>query len=500
MATFRPAQRDRTLRALREFYATDLDTTLAAAPEAERRVLALFEDAARSVPAYADFLAHHGVDPARVTTLEAFRELPFTSKQSYHQAHSLAALCRDGALDACDMLAVSSGSTGQPTVWPRFVTDELATARRFEQVLADAFEARERSTLGVVCFALGTWVGGMYTTDCCRHLASAGYPITLVTPGNNIAEILRVVRELGPRFEQVVLFGYPPFVKDAIDAGRADGLDWSALRVRLVLAGEVFSEAWRSLVCERIGARDPARATASLYGTADGGVLANETPWSIRIRRALSEQPTLAEELFGSAQLPTLAQYDPCHRYFESTNGELAFSGDGGAPLLRYRILDRGGLFPPQVLAARLAAAGVDVSSEGEPRRELPFVYVFGRSSFAVSFYGANVYPENVAPALEQPAIARHVTGKFVLEVTRDADENAGLRVTVELASGATESAELSADLARDIRREIERVNSEFRSYAPADRRTPHVVLRPLRDPEYFPAGVKHRYTRGDGG
>ncbi len=33
------------------------------------------------------------------------------------------------------------------------------------------------------------------------------------------------------------------------------------------------------------------------------------------------------------------------------------------------------------------------------PVRELPFVYVFGRSSFALSFYGANVYPENVAIA-----------------------------------------------------------------------------------------------------
>lgn len=37
--------------------------------------------------------------------------------------------------------------------------------------------------------ALGTWVGGMYTAACCRYLAQKGYPITLVTPGNNKSEI-----------------------------------------------------------------------------------------------------------------------------------------------------------------------------------------------------------------------------------------------------------------------------------------------------------------------
>ena len=32
-----------------------------------------------------------------------------------------------------------------------------------------------------------------------------------------------------------------------------------------------------------------------------------------------------------------------------------------------------------------------------------PFVYVFGRSLSTVSVFGANVYPENVAVALERP-------------------------------------------------------------------------------------------------
>jgi len=42
----------------------------------------------------------------------------------------------------------------------------------------------------------------------------------------------------------------------------------------------------------------------------------------------------------------------------------------------------------------------------------------------------------------------------------------------------------------------IRRLNSEFRHYTPPERQLPVVSLRPFGDAEYFPAGVKHRYTR----
>ncbi len=97
-----------------------------------------------------------------------------------------------------DIVAVSSGSTGEPSFWPRSASDERVIAARFEEIFRDCFRADERRTLAVVCFALGTWVGGLFTPNCCRHLAELGYPITVVTPGNNSGEILRVVPELGP--------------------------------------------------------------------------------------------------------------------------------------------------------------------------------------------------------------------------------------------------------------------------------------------------------------
>ena len=81
-------------------------------------------------------------------------------------------------------------------------------------------------------------------------------------------------------------------------------------------AGEVLSEEWRSLIGQRIGSVSPCFDSSSLYGTADGGVLGNETPFSIAIRRWLAEHPDAARVLFGESRLPTLVQYDPASRFF----------------------------------------------------------------------------------------------------------------------------------------------------------------------------------------
>lgn len=498
--------RDRAAQALSAhelFIHGDLSQQLQAhaSMDPSRHLLELFEHTRMTVPAYAAFLAEHGVDPAQIRSVEDFHRLPLTTKANYHHRYPLPERCRAGDLSSSDMIAASSGSTGEPTFWPRFFTDELAVTARFEQVFRDSFAADTRRTLAVVCFPLGTWVGGMFTASCCRHLATKGYPLTLVTPGNQKSEIFRVVRALAPLFEQTVLLGYPPYLKDLIDAGLAEGVPWHSYALKLVLAGEVFSEEWRTLVAERAGMGNPVNDFASLYGTADGGVLANETPLSISIRRFLAERSDAAQALFGEARLPTLAQYDPWQRYFEVHERTLVFSGDGGVPHLRYHISDAGGVIAYQTMLERLRDIGFDAEQEarktGATRlHRLPFVYVFGRSHFAVSYYGANIFPDTVSIGLEQPETRTFVTGKFVLEVKEDEQRNRQLTIAVELAPGAVAQPAQSDQVARAILAVLLRLNSEFANYVPAERRLPLVTLLPAGHPEYFPVGVKHRYAR----
>jgi phenylacetate-CoA ligase len=484
------SRQQQVIKAFENFLSTPLETILQRHLSIQTSAaLSLFHDVAANVPAYKAFLAEREINPATIQTLEEFQKLPAIAKQNYILRYPLADLCRNGQLQGCDMIAASSGSTGKPTFWPRFFTDELQIGRR---------------TLAVICFTLGTWVGGMFTTNCCRYLASKGYPITVITPGNNKEEILRVVQELGSAFEQVVLLGYPPFLKDVIDTGIARGVEWQQYQIKLVMAGEVFSEEWRSLVGERVGSQNPCYDFASLYGTADAGVLGNETPLSICIRRFLAENPDAARALFGESRLPTLVQYDPCSRFFEVQDGGLLFSGDNGIPLVRYDILDTGGIISYDAMLQFLAEWGFNPlenlrsDTQQSPRgiHQLPFVYVFGRSNFTVSYFGANIYPENVTVGLEQPVIQEWVTGKFVLQVKEDADKNRFLSVVVELGAGVEGSEERREAIASSILSQLLRLNSEFANYVPAEYQTPQVTLAPMGDFEYFPIGVKHRYTR----
>ncbi|WP_147376301.1 phenylacetate--CoA ligase family protein [Micromonospora radicis] len=355
------------------------------------RALELFQDAAATVPAYRDFLSTHGLDPATIRTAEQFAGIPPLCRDTYQDRYPLPQLCRGGRLDGCDMVAVSANASGQSTAWPRSVLDEMVVSQRFEQVMQGSFQADRRRTLAVVGFAMGSCVSGMYTAACWRHLTTLGYPLTIATPGANVAEILRVVTELGPHFEQVVLAGCPSFVSLLVAAGAEQGLDWPRYSVRLMLAGEPVDEEWRDQVCRTVGMTDPTVDSAWMYGTDDVGVLGNETPLSIAIRRFLAGHPPAARELFGTGRLPTLVQYDPTTRYLEVQGGRLLVSYDGEVPLIRYHLGATGGIVPyHQMLdfcrewnfdpsAALRPTQATLPNGRGTPPRglaPLPFVYV----------------------------------------------------------------------------------------------------------------------------
>ncbi len=492
-----------TIDSFVHFISTSLNSVLEVheAIHSEDKVLAYFHRCVREVPAYRQFLDARGILSEEVTTFSAFQALPLMNKLDYMQAYPLPQRCLGGALASADRVAVSSGSTGTPTFWPRSFIHELDVARYFEQVFYDSFHVHERSTLAVVCFALGNWVGGLYTASCCWHLANKGYPLMVATPGNNKAEIFRIVRELSPHFEQTVLLGYPPFVKDVIDTGLVEGIDWSQYQTKLVFAGEVFSEEWRNLVGQRIGSESPCFDSSSLYGTADGGVLGIETPYSIAIRRWLAKHPKAARLLFGESRLPTLVQYDPVSRFFETHEGTLVVSAENTVPLVRYHIADKGGVLSFDEMWAFLTEQGLkSVDELGLPEgfkpRTLPFVYVFGRADFTVSYYGANIYPENVTVGLEQAEIIQSVTGKFVLETQEDDKGDKYLHIIVELLPNSKVEVSLTSAIAISVRDQLLRLNSEFANYTPLERQLPLITLCPFADSEYFPQGVKHRYTR----
>lgn len=124
---------------------------------------------------------------------------------------------------------------------------------------------------------------------------------------------------------------------------------------------------------------------------------------------------------------------------------------------------------------------------------------MFGRSQLAISSFGANIYPENVAVGLEQSPICDWVTGKFVMEIREIGNRNSQLAIAVELAPNQTGDLDKINAIAASISYHLQRLSSEFANYVPESDRIPHIELKATGDPEYFPIGVKHRYRKAGG-
>jgi phenylacetate-CoA ligase len=77
-----------------------------------------------------------------------------------------------------------------------------------------------------------------------------------------------------------------------------------------------------------------------------------------------------------------------------------------------------------------------------------------------------------------------------------NAERDKELHVIVETSPGIEPTANLAEVIGTSIRSQLLRLNSEFANYVPAAYQAPRITLRPSGDPEYFPTGVKHRYTK----
>ena len=232
-----------------------------------------------------------------------------------------------------------------------------------------------------------------------------------------------------------MLLGYPPFLKDVIDTGLAARLDWPRYTIKLVMAGEVFSEEWRDAGRPSAPGSTDAAASTRPRSTAPPTPACSATRRRSASRSAASwpQRPSAARELFGESRLPTLVQYDPREPLLRGrTTARCCSPATTACRWSATTSPTTGGLIAVRRACSRSVRGTASTRCRDPPAsdrgaRTLPFVYVFGRVAFTVSYFGANVYPENVTVGLEQPPISEWVTGKFVLEAREDADRDRDL-------------------------------------------------------------------------
>ena len=127
-----------------------------------------------------------------------------------------------------------------------------------------------------------------------------------MTPGARLEEVIEIVKQFGHLYQQVVIIGYPPFLKQVIDEGARDGIDWLTLNVKLGLGGEGYSEEWRDYIAGKIGLQEnDLLGVSGGYGAADLGMsVGREYPLSVLVRKLAYKNEALARRPVRSMEPP----------------------------------------------------------------------------------------------------------------------------------------------------------------------------------------------------
>ena len=474
----------------------------------EKAALKLFKQASERIPAYKDFLKKNRIKPSTVKTIYDFKKLPTIDKKNYLKKYPLESLYWDGKLEDANLISVSSGSTGKPFLWPRGVEQETETTNIHNLFISKFFEADKKTTLLIDGYSMGMYVAGVFTLNCSLRLSQIGYPLVVVTPGISKEDIIRIVKNLSSKFEQVVFAGYPPFVKDVIDQGSKEGINWKKLKVKFIFGAESFSESWRDYIMKKVGSENVLKGSMNTYGSADAAILGHETPVSIAVRRLADRNKKLATDLFGEWQrLPSFMQYYPFLRYFEVINEELHFSSHSGIPLVRYNMHDRGNLIKYEKMVELLKNNNLNIGDELKKGKcndlnwKLPFVYLFGRSDFAATIYGLNVYPENIKNALENTKISGLVSGKFTMLTKNWKNQDQYLEINVEMQKGKKSTLKYKTVIEKVVIDTLRDCNYEYNCLFETigyKKAKPEINLFKYEDPKYFSIGVKQKWSKKD--
>ena len=472
----------------------------------QRRALKLFHDMSKRVPAYIDFLKKNNFDPTTVKNINDFKNVPAVSKDNYLRKYSLEDLSWDGKLASKQLIfCTTSGSTGEPFYFPHQTDQDWQYVALAELYLRDNFQIHRKSTLYINGFPMGAWIGGTFTHKAIRMVAEKGeYELSIISPGIHKKEIIKAVKALGDKFDQVIIGSYGPFMKDIIDDGNSMNIQWDKYNIGMIFSAEGFTETFRDHVAKKAGIKNPIQRTLNHYGTVDLGTMSYETPISILARKLAIKNNEIYHSLWGdSIKLPTLTQYIPELFYFEKGDETLYCSAFSGLPLVRYDLKDIGGVNTFDEISKVFKDSGINLPQEAKKNSiskiwKLPFVWVFERNDFSVSLYAFQIYPATIRNVLQMSKYKAKVTGKFTMLVKFDANHNQYLEVNVELMRGKKGDKSLEKEIVNSIIKQLTNDSSEYRETIKVKGKKihPQVVFWDYEDETFFKPGIKQKWVK----
>jgi phenylacetate-CoA ligase len=462
----------------------------------------LYNDMIENVPAFGD--VHRGIMPVSCTSLDDLKGVPSIDKDTYLRKYALADLSWNGSLGrGAWVFANTSGTTGDPVYFPRQAHQDAQYAVIAEQYLRTNFQIHKKRTLYIIGFALGPWIGGVFTYEALMQIARRGYDLSIFPIGTQKAAVIKAVKDLHKHFDQIIIGAYAPHLKAIIEEGEQAGINWKAIDVGFVNAAESYPEELRDFLHDKVGFPSILTGAVNQYGTVDLGTMATETPLSVLIRRRLVKLKSLNAIFPEARRQPTLAQYIPEMFYFEHLKESLHCSGYSGLPLFRYDLKDYGGIIRYDDMRDRLLDLGIDMERElveaglADTLWRLPFVFVYERQEQSVGYFAFYITPDQIKPTLyAATSLKGRITDKFTMHSGYDAAAQARLTIHFEVSKGASAAPGLAAEIREVVHQALMTDSPEYAGIYPSlgDVVKPHIVLHGHESPEFFSAGGKHKW------
>ncbi|WP_449277837.1 CoF synthetase [Leucobacter sp. GX24907] len=416
-----------------------------------------FEQTARRVPAYREFLAERGF-PRRLDVSNgvqaAIRTIPEMDKDSYIRRWSIPERCQGGRIPRRGVIVdESSGSSGTPTSWIRGPRERQATRQILQLGYTNTAKSMQHPPFVINAFSLGAWATGMNVTTSLTDVSM------IKSIGPDKTKIIQTISEFGPNHTYVIL-SYPPFLKALFDDDR---LDWSKYDIVAAFGGEGISESMRDHILKT------AHSAYGSYGASDLEInLALETDFTVELRRAIAANPTLAERISKRADygvLPMIFQFNPFNYLIETNErGELLVTiarSENLNPRIRYNIHDRGHVLRMTDLEPVLREFGLSKILRAK-QLDLPLLFHYGRSDLSVDFNGAVVGPDSLRDVINAHEQLLESVENHRLVSYEDEQGDRQLHLALQLVEGRDPDALDTAALAAEVFAELRRANGDF--------------------------------------
>jgi phenylacetate-CoA ligase len=460
----------------------------------------VFESTSKNIKAYQRFLQINKISPQTILKNKDFSSIPIMEKSNYLLAFKPLELVPFSKFPP--MISASSGSSGKPYYWPRGSKQEERGARFHRTILKDIFKIGKKNTLIIICFSMGNWIAGTFTLSSLREVANdKDLNISIITPGIDRNDVIHTLKNLAGNFDKVIMFGYPPFLMDIVLEAREMKINFKKLDTHFVFAGENFSEKWRDLIFKYAGITNKKNKSISIYGTADAGAIGHENPFTVLVRELTLMNKDFRQELLGNISFtPTIVSYYPEDTYFETINNELVFTSDSGIPLIRYNIKDHGMLLSSENVFSLMKKHKLSKYITKDIKKwNNPIIVLKGRNDVSVTFYGLNIYPENIKAGLESNEIFHLITGKYIIttEPTNNHREQK-LKIAIELKPDISISEEINKKVTNEIVKNFIELNTEYRKLfnSISEKAIPEITLVKNGSEQFIIKKAKHKWVQ----